>query len=255
LSWFNALWDDPKSELWDGKFTAILEASPMGDLTFSQYHMYIKALYEIYGDELVGEISLDQDVENILYAFQSRNAKLLQQKLEKMGVAILADSVGLGKTITAGAILKHYIDNKDASRIYIIAPASLTQQWSKELGEVFKLVTGFEIISLQDVQKIKQARELDQYAPVDLFIVDEAHNLRSGGGSRFDELLDWFSDNPESHVLLLTATPINNSLKDLKNQIQLGAKGKLHSVKVTYKTESRTEVIDFFDAIELNFWH
>lgn len=250
LSWFNALWDDPKSELWDGKFTAILEASPMGDLTFSQYHMYIKALYEIYGDELVGEISLDQNVENILYAFQSRNAKLLQQKLEKMGVAILADSVGLGKTITAGAILKHYIDNKDASRIYIIAPASLTQQWSKELGEVFKLVTGFEIISLQDVQKIKQARELDQYAPVDLFIVDEAHNLRSGGGSRFDELLDWFSDNPESHVLLLTATPINNSLKDLKNQIQLGAKGKLHSVKVTYKTESRTEVIDFFDAIE-----
>lgn len=250
LSWFNSIWNDENSEDWNGKFTQILESSPMGDITFSQYHMYIKALYEIYGDELVGDLDLNQDLEQILYAFQSRNAKLLQQKLERAGVAILADSVGLGKTITAGAVLKTYIEEKDAGRIYIIAPASLTQQWSKELGEMFKLVTGFEILSLQDAQKIKDARELDQYAPVDLFIVDEAHNLRSGSGSRFDELLEWFSDNPDSHVLLLTATPINNSLKDLKNQIQLGSKGKLHSVPVVYPTDARVEVIDFFEAIE-----
>jgi ERCC4-related helicase len=250
LSWFDELWTDPKAQDWNGKFSALIDSSPVGDLAFSHYHMYIKALYEIYGDELVSEVNTNQEIEDVLYDFQLRNSKLLIQKLAKSGVAILADSVGLGKTITAGAVLKTYIEEKDAGRIYVIAPASLTQQWSKELGEAFSLVSGFEIISLQDARKIQQARELDQYAPVDLFILDEAHNLRSGSGSRFDELLEWFSDNPDSHVLLLTATPINNSLKDLKNQIQLGSKGKLHSVKVTYKTDSKTETIDFFDAIE-----
>jgi ERCC4-related helicase len=250
LSWFEEVWSDPKTEIWNGKFTKLLDASPLGDLAFSEYHMYIKSLYELYSEELVDRIDLNQDIDSILYAFQARNAKLLQQKLSRSGVAILADSVGLGKTITAGAVLKSYLEDKDAGRVYVIAPASLTQQWTKELGEVFKLVSGFEVISLQDTQKIRQARELDQYAPVDLFIVDEAHNLRSGVGSRFDELLEWFSDNPESHVLLLTATPINNSLKDLKNQIQLGSKGKLHSTPVVYPTESRSEVIDFFEAIE-----
>jgi ERCC4-related helicase len=250
LSWFDELWNDTRAQDWNGKFTTLIDSSPVGDMVFSQYHMYIKALYEIYGDELVSEVNTNQEIEDVLYDFQLRNSKLLIQKLAKSGVAILADSVGLGKTITAGAVLKTYIEEKDAGRVYVIAPASLTQQWSKELAEAFSLVTGFEIISLQDAKKIQQARELDQYAPVDLFIVDEAHNLRSGSGSRFDELLDWFSDNPDSHVLLLTATPINNSLKDLKNQIQLGSKGKLHSVKVTYKTDSKTETIDFFDAIE-----
>lgn len=250
LSWFDELWNDTRAQDWNGKFTTLIDSSPVGDMVFSQYHMYIKALYEIYGDELVSEVNTNQEIEDVLYDFQLRNSKLLIQKLAKSGVAILADSVGLGKTITAGAVLKTYIEEKDAGRVYIIAPASLTQQWSKELAEAFSLVTGFEIISLQDAKKIQQVRELDQYAPVDLFIVDEAHNLRSGSGSRFDELLDWFSDNPDSHVLLLTATPINNSLKDLKNQIQLGSKGKLHSVKVTYKTDSKTETIDFFDAIE-----
>lgn len=250
LSWFDELWNDPRAQDWNGKFTTLIDSSPVGDMAFSQYHMYIKALYEIYGDELVSEVNTNQEIEDVLYDFQLRNSKLLIQKLAKSGVAILADSVGLGKTITAGAVLKTYIEEKDAGRVYVIAPASLTQQWSKELAEAFSLVTGFEIISLQDAKKIQQARDLDQYAPVDLFIVDEAHNLRSGSGSRFDELLEWFSDNPDSHVLLLTATPINNSLKDLKNQIQLGSKGKLHSVKVTYKTDSKTETIDFFDAIE-----
>lgn len=250
LSWFDEIWNSDQVEDWTGKFTEILDASPLGDLTFSQYHMYIKTLYEIYGDELVGDVDLDQDIENILFSFQSRNAKLLEQKLQRRGVAILADSVGLGKTITAGAILKRYIDEKDASRVYVIAPASLTGQWTSELAEVFKLVTGFKVISFQDAKKIQEERELDQYAPVDLFIVDEAHNLRSGSGSRFDDLLDWFSNNPESHVLLLTATPINNSLKDLKNQIQLGLKGKLNSVPVLYPSEGKKDLIDFFDAIE-----
>lgn len=250
LSWFDSLWADPKSENWDGKFTQILEASPMGDLTFSQYHMYIRALYEIYSDELVSADSPGDDLEQILYSFQLRNSKLLLNKLARNGVAMLADSVGLGKTITAGAVVKTYIDDFGANRVYVIAPASLTSQWKTELAEAFGLVSGFEVISMQDMAKIREAREIDRYASVDLFVIDEAHNLRSGIGSRFEELQEWFSDNPDSHVLLLTATPINNSLKDIKSQIQLGSKGKLQSFPVVYPTDSKVEVVDFYEAID-----
>lgn len=250
LSWFQEMWDDQASEVWDGKFTEILEASPVGDKLFSPYLMYIKALYEIYADELVPDTEISKNIEDVLYEFQLRNAKLLLKKLQKNGLAMLADSVGLGKTITAGAVIRHYLEELGAKRVYIIAPASLTFQWREDLAKVHNLFHGFEVISMQDLGRVKAERAIDKYAGVDLFVVDEAHNLRSGGGSRHDELLDWFSENPQSDVLLLTATPINNSLTDFVNQIQLAAKGKLESFPVVYPTSKKTEVIDFFDAVK-----
>jgi SNF2 family DNA or RNA helicase len=250
LSWFEELWNSEDAEPWSGKFLEILRNSQLGDKIFDPYLMYIKALYEIYGDELVPEIEISTDVENVLYEFQVRNAKLLIKKLQKNGLAMLADSVGLGKTITAGAVLRHYLEELGARRIYVVAPASLTSQWKEDLAKVHHLVGGFNVISMQDVARVQAERALDQYANVDLFIVDEAHNLRSGSGSRHDELLDWFSDNPESHVLLLTATPINNSLTDFVNQIQLAAKGRLDSFPVVFPTDKKNEVIDFFEAVQ-----
>jgi len=250
LSWFNEIWEGENAEEWNGKFQELLDSSPLGELTFSQYEMYIKALYEIYEDELVADVDKLTSLGEILYTFQLRNATLLIRKLEKHGIAMLADSVGLGKTITAGAVIQHYIHEKNSSRIYVIAPASLASQWKSELADVFKLFSGFEIISMQDVNRIRQERELDKFAPVDLFVIDEAHNMRSGAGSRFNELLEWFSDNADSHVLMLTATPINNSLKDIKNQIQLASKGKLESFPVVYPGVGKVEVIDFYEAID-----
>jgi len=249
LSWFDELWDSPQTEAWDGKFTELLEASPVGDRAFSKYLMYIKTLYEIYSDELVEENSLSHEADEVLFEFQKRNARLLLTKLEKHGLAMLADSVGLGKTITAGAVMRHYIEERDARRVYVIAPASLTSQWRDDLAKVHQLFSGFEVISMQDVGRIRRERQIDKYAGVDLFVIDEAHNLRSGAGSRHDEILEWFSDNQESHVLLLTATPINNSLSDFASQIQLAAKGKLESFPVVYPASKKTEVIDFYEAV------
>jgi ERCC4-related helicase len=250
LSWFQEIWDSESSEIWDGKFKEILEASPVGDKLFSPYLMYIKALYEIYSDELVPDTDLSKNIEDVLFDFQLRNAKLLLRKLQKNGLAMLADSVGLGKTITAGAVIRHYLEEIGARRVYVIAPASLTFQWREDLAKVHGLFHGFEVISMQDLGRIQAERAIDKYAGVDLFVIDEAHNLRSGSGTRHDELLEWFSDNPESHVLLLTATPINNSLTDFVNQIQLAAKGKLDSFPIVYPTSKKTEVIDFFDAVK-----
>jgi superfamily II DNA or RNA helicase len=250
LSWFDTVWNDDQTEQWDGRFSELLGDSPVGDLTYSPYDMYIKTLWELYQDEIVDDEEIAGETVEILYSFQRRNAQLLLKKLNKYGLAMLADSVGLGKTITAGAVLKHYIEEKQCKRIYIIAPASLCAQWKQDLIDKYKLFTGFEVISMQDTNAIQKARAIDKYAPVDMFIIDEAHNLRNDASKRHQELLEWFSDNPESKVLLMTATPINNSLTDFVNQIQLAAKGSLESFPVVYPTSKKNEVIDFFEAVK-----
>ncbi len=250
LSWFDKVWDDELTEQWDGRFSELLGDSPVGDLTYSPYDMYVKTLWELYQDEIVEDEQLSGETTDILYEFQQRNAQLLLKKLNKYGLAMLADSVGLGKTITAGAVLKHYIDEKQARRVYVIAPASLCEQWKQDLAKVHNLFSGFEVISMQDTNAIQKARNIDKYAPVDMFVVDEAHNLRNDASKRHQELLEWFSDNQESKVLLMTATPINNSLTDFVNQIQLAAKGSLESFPVVFPTTKKNEVIDFFEAVK-----
>ncbi|MDR3302028.1 MAG: phospholipase D-like domain-containing protein, partial [Spirochaetaceae bacterium] len=102
LSWFDEVWEE--ACLWNGKFTEMLESSPVGDLTFGPYDVYIKTLMEVFPDELIPKPELGDDTKDVLYSFQNRNAGILINKLERMGVAMLSDSVGLGKTITAGAV-------------------------------------------------------------------------------------------------------------------------------------------------------
>ena len=252
LSWFDKVWNDELTQVWDGQFKQILENSPVGDMAYSPYEMYIKTLWEIYEDEVLEDKKLPEQVADPLYSFQKRNAELLIKKLNKHGLAMLADSVGLGKTITAGAVLKYYKEEKKAKRIYVIAPASLCKQWEHDLAKRLDLYGGFTILSMQNLQKIAEARRFDELAGVDLFIIDEAHNLRSDTGLRHRAFRDWFSakENKQSKILLLTATPINNRLEDLSNQIQLAAKGSLRSFPVTYSGEDRTEVLDFFDAVK-----
>lgn len=250
LSWFNEIWSDEKSEVWNGEFSKIIQESPLGNVCFSPYEMYMKTLWELYKDEVDLSNEISKLTSSSLFTFQQRNARLLIQKLQKYGVAMLADSVGLGKTITAGAVIKEYIETFKARRIYIIVPASLVQQWKRDLAKVHGLISGFEVLSMQDFQNIERAREIDKYADVNLFVIDEAHNLRNPNGTRHEQLLDWFSNSPESHVLLLTATPINNKLTDFVNQIQLAAKGRLSTFPVVYPTAKKREVIDFFEAVK-----
>jgi ERCC4-related helicase len=250
LSWFNEIWNDEMSELWNGEFSQIIQESPLGVACFSPYEMYMKTLWELYKDEVDISTEISESTGSSLFAFQQRNARLLIQKLQKYGVAMLADSVGLGKTITAGAVIKEYIESYKARRIYVIVPASLVQSWKRDLAKVHGMTSGFELISMQDFQGIERAREIDRYADVNLFVIDEAHNLRNPNGTRHEQLLDWFTNNSESHVLLLTATPINNKLTDFVNQIQLAAKGRLSAFPVVYPTSKKREVIDFFEAVK-----
>lgn len=257
ITWFDELWNNPEAEKWTGDFTEIISNSPVGDKTYSPYDVYIKTLMEVFPDELIDVSPFDSDTEKILYDFQNQNALSLRRKLDTMGVAMLSDSVGLGKTITAAAIIKQYIQDGKVN-IAIIPPASLKQQWVDELeSERWNLSEhrDFEIYNQQDSGKIqdlieKSKKRINKRNEIDLFVVDEAHNLRNANSTRHQQILELFQENPNAKVLLLTATPINNSLMDFANQIQLGSKGDLVSVNVPYSTgKSSVEYIDFFEAL------
>jgi hypothetical protein len=223
--------------------------STVGHITYSPYEMYMATLWHLYKNEVTTEIVLSTDISKNLYAFQQRNAQLLINKIEKTGLAMLADSVGLGKTITAGAVIKHYLE-QGARRIYVIAPARLIPQWKDDLADKHDIHGGYELVSMQDMSAVEDEMSRDKYRNVDLFIIDEAHNLRNDNSTRHVKILEWFSNNPESKVLLLTATPVNNQLTDFVNQIQLASKGKLDSFPIVFTTSKKREVIDFFEAVK-----
>ncbi|MBN1199676.1 MAG: DEAD/DEAH box helicase family protein [Bacteroidales bacterium] len=232
-SWFESLWNE--SEEWSGTFKEeILDVSKHGDLCFSAYEMYIHALYKIYLQDLQDEKESKIDPDDPasgkpqLLKFQVQNANSCIRKLERQGVAMLSDSVGLGKTFTAIKVIEYYQKRRN-QRVVVIAPAGLIPQWRKAFDD-FRIVHIPEIYSLQDVNKTEDVKLNLKSIPVGLFVFDESHNLRSSGGQRFRTFIDWRQKNENAHTLLVTATPINNQLSDLTNQIMLGSGGEIHQL-------------------------
>jgi superfamily II DNA or RNA helicase len=233
--WFEELWNE--SEPWSKLFKEeILELSKHGNICYSPYEMYIHALYRIYWQELQDE--KDEKVDNPdpetgipqLLKFQIQNANSLIKKLERQSVAMLSDSVGLGKTYTAIKVIEYYMFNPEKNqRVVVICPAGLKSQWEKAFAE-FQFKHLPEILSLQDISKVEDRRENYKSIPVGLFVFDESHNLRTSGGSRFDVFIKWRQENEHAKTLLITATPINNQLFDLTNQIMLGSGGDIYKL-------------------------
>lgn len=252
LYWFDQFWNDETTEPWNEEFTALLETSPVGDLLYSPYETYIKTLYELYKEEIEDDPNevITNGQGKTLFDFQHKNVRALLRRLRKYRVAMLSDSVGLGKTTTAISVLKQYLDDKEGKRrVEVICPKSLVYQWEKEL--LSEGVPGLKPITLQNMGEIERKRDLDTIASVSLFVIDESHNLRQTSGTRFKQLLEWVRSNPKAHVLLLTATPINNQLSDITNQILLGTGGNAEVLKVTIADEQKQTVqISFYQAVE-----
>lgn len=117
-SWFEDLWKE--SEDWSGVFKEeVLALSKHGSICYSAYEMYIHALYRIYGQDLLDEKENRVDPNDPssgkpqLLRFQLQNANLLIKKLERQGVAMLSDSVGLGKTYTAIKVVEYFFKTKN----------------------------------------------------------------------------------------------------------------------------------------------
>lgn len=249
-SWFEDLWNE--SEDWSLKFKEeILDVSRHGNVCFSPYEMYIHSLYRIYGDELKDEEEnyVEEDLENgkpKLLKFQIQNANSLIKKLERQSVAMLSDSVGLGKTYTAIKVIEYY-KNILKQRVVIICPAGLIPQWQKAVSR-FQLTV--DILSLQDTNEIQRFRENTKSYPVSLFVIDESHNLKAINGDRFETIINWKMSLPEAKTLLLTATPINNQLSDLTHQIILGTGGEMQQIGKFFD-RSRQKYFTLKERLEL----
>ncbi len=141
------------------------------------------------------------------------------------GRAILADEVGLGKTVEAGIVLKEYVLRGAVRTVLVLVPASLCEQWRAELWEKFELdfvvsrgPAGqwgrhpFVISSLETARHERHRRRV-RGANYDLVVVDEAHRLRN------HLTLGWkfINDLNPRYLLLLTATPVQNDLRELYN--------------------------------------
>ncbi|MBE1440999.1 DEAD/DEAH box helicase [Paenibacillus sp. OAS669] len=153
---------------------------------------------------------------------------------EMRGRAILADEVGLGKTIEAGLILKEYMIRGLVKKVLILVPASLVLQWVRELNQKFGIAAVAQkkeymwaqydvIVASMDTAKRDPHREIVLGMEYDMLIVDEAHKLKNKKTTNYQ----FINELRKKYCLLLTATPVQNDLGELYNLITLLKPGQL----------------------------
>lgn len=266
-SWFEKLWNDEDSVDWTEQFKIeILGLSKFGDLSYSPYELYIKILYEIYGDDIEIEEKLRSEeffeTRVDLTLFQEESVRKVLSRLynHRIGMCLLADSVGLGKSFIAKRVIED-IGYFKRQNVVVITPASLREDWQNHLSEItvnapvysiteFALENNLESIKTDLLfRKMKSKRN----NAIDLLVIDESHNLKTQASKSFRNLLDILVDKEfcveVPKVLMLSATPVNNGIKDLANQILL-AKGGDDKFFSSFGIES---IFNFFRSTQSEF--
>ena len=217
--------------------------------------IYYLTLFHLFRADLDGTRDIDDDLRrvalpdtdiwNALFAFQKDGAKAAINKILAYNGCILADSVGLGKTYTALAVIK-YFELKN-ERVLVLCPKKLSRNWKiykhpDSLNPFDKDRFRFDVLHHTDLSR--DSGEVNgielatlNWGAYDLVVIDESHNFRNNGiarhndgdgerPSRYQRLMeDIISKGVRTKVLLLSATPVNNSLSDLRNQISFIAGG------------------------------
>jgi len=170
-----------------------------------------------------------------------------KQVIENMnGKAILADEVGLGKTIEAGLILKEYMIRGLVKKVLILVPASLVTQWAQELNNKFFIPAITQrksyvwdrydvVVSSIDTAKRNPHRDIIYQQDYDLIIIDEAHKLKNNKTKNYE----FVQNLKKKFCLLLTATPIQNRIEEIFNLVSLLKPGHLGSATAFYEKYKR----------------
>jgi len=173
---------------------------------------------------------------------------------EMRGRAILADEVGLGKTIEAGLILKEYMIRGLVRKTLILVPASLVLQWVRELNQKFGIPAVAQkktymwqqcdvVVASMDTAKREPHRDIVLNLEYDMLIIDEAHKLKNRNTSNYQ----FVNQIRKKYCLLLTATPVQNDMKELYNLItvlkpgQLGGQGEFQNNYVVGKRQPKNQ--------------
>ena len=252
LEWFNLLWNDRR--LTEDVKQRVLEALERIGGDYVPEAVYYKTLYELFRKDIEARLAGDAAVAstgftgsqiwNALYEFQKDGAQSVIAKLREHNGCILADSVGLGKTYTALAVIKYFELRNE--RVLVLCPRKLFENWAfypaiygHRQNPFLEDRFGYTVLAHSDLSRDSGASGGINLANFnwknyDLVVIDESHNFRNNGGQRYQRLLDEvIKQGAKTKVLMLSATPVNTSLADLRNQIYLMTEGREDSFRET----------------------
>ena len=250
-AWFDELWSD-RERTRDAK-QEVLEALRRIGRAYAPQFVYYKTLFHVFeewlaergaGAGLLRDVHLyDTEIWNRLYQFQKDGATSAVNRLLRHNGCIVADSVGLGKTWTALAVIKFFELRNE--RVLVLCPKRLEDNWLRYAAWAGRANNPFAqdrfnytVLAHTDLSRYSgRSGQIDlanfNWGAFDLVVIDESHNFRNEGRDRTDDagevrrsrynrlLEEVLKDRVRSKVLMLSATPVNTSLRDLRNQIYL----------------------------------
>lgn len=279
-AWFTDLWEnedlveDVKADVLAYLAQLYRDNSPEFIYYKTLFHIFEQYLTEQEKDGLVDIKSqiVDTQVWNALFEFQKDGVKGAINKIQAYNGCILADSVGLGKTYEALAVIKYFELRNE--RVLVLCPKKLRENWTiyqaqnnSELNPFLDDRFNYTVLSHTDLSREKGLSGDVELANInwgnyDLVVIDESHNFRNNTPGKRDEygsiirksryqrlMEDIIQKGVKTKVLLLSATPVNNDLKDLRNQIYFltgnddqafGSSLGIHSIKDTLASAQRT---------------
>ncbi|MEB8172100.1 SNF2-related protein [Macrococcus caseolyticus] len=279
LKLFDDLWND-KTRLQEVTDTVLENITTVYNENSPDY-LYFVTLYNIFNefledvseDELPNELTgfKDSKIWNMLYNFQEDAVLAIINKLEKYNGCILADSVGLGKTFTALAVIKYY-ENRNKN-VLVLCPKKLANNWNtyKENyvnNPIIEDRLNYDVLFHTDLSRESgksNGKDLDRinWGTYDLVVIDESHNFRNGGKvtgdhdkeNRYLRLMNKvIRTRVKTKVLMLSATPVNNRFLDLKHQVALAYEGKSELLDSKLNTNKNIEDIFKQAQIAFNTW-
>lgn len=269
LHLFDQIWNNPQQvsdvtqAVHDHIASVYAENSPARIYFLILYNLFADFLDDINEDVLPNDRTGYQEMKvwQSLYNFQRDAATGIINKLETYNGCILADSVGLGKTFTALAVIKYYeLRNKS---VLVLCPKKLAENWTNYNANLTTNIFAsdrfnYDVLAHTDLSRTKGESlglRLDRinWGNYDLVVIDESHNFRNADyaeekESRYQRLMrQVIREGVKTKVLMLSATPVNNRFNDLKNQLQLAYEGESENLAQHLSLSTTVEKV-FSDA-------
>lgn len=278
---FERVWND-ESRMQDvtedviDSISAVYQENPPELIYFlTLYHIFSEFLEDISEDVLPNEATgfKSSVVWNKLYDFQKDAALGIINKLEQYNGCILADSVGLGKTFTALAVIKYYEGRN--KNVLVLCPKKLKDNWMTYRGNLINNPLAqdrlrYDILFHTDLSRDRGDTVIGlpidriNWGNYDLVVIDESHNFRNGGEysgednekeNRYLRLMNRvIRAGVKTKVLMLSATPVNNKFIDLRNQLALAYEG--HAEEINEKLNTKSDIDTIFREAQkvFNTW-